>query len=331
MIHKNLDPELAPAVPGMLSIFGDLDRSSMTLEDIPKMRKALATAQAAMAEGVEPNPNVSCEERFIPGPEGAPGVRVKIYRPKNQSETLPCLYHIHGGGMILGSIDGEEAQLSSYAEKLHAVIISPDYRLAPEHPYPAPVEDCYAGLKWAAENASELKIDPKRLVIGGESAGGGLAAGTALLARDRKGPEIAYQYLIYPMLDDRNITPSSREFSGEWPGWSLELNELGWKAYLGELAGTNDVPSYAAPAREEDLSNLPPAYIEVGALENFRDEDIDYAKRLMQAGVSVELHVYPGAFHGFEVANPEAKISQKAVNLRMSALTKALHPEEQAR
>lgn len=326
MLHKNLDPELAPAVPNMLTIFGDLDRSSLTLEDIPKMRQALANAQAAMGDSVEPNPNVSCEERFIPGPEGAPDVRVKIYRPLNQLEALPCLYHIHGGGMILGSIDGEEAQMASYAEKLNAVVISPDYRLAPEHPYPAPVEDCYEGLQWAAENTSELRIDPKRIVVGGESAGGGLAAGTVILARDRKGPEIAYQYLVYPMLDDRNETPSSRQFSGEWPGWSLELNELGWKAFLGDLSGKENVPSYAAPAREEDLSNLPPAYIEVGALENFRDEDIDYAKRLAQADVSVELHVYPGAFHGFEVANPTAKISQNAINLRINALTKALHP-----
>jgi len=325
MVHKNLDPELKAAVPHMQAMFGDVDMSSLTLEDIPKMRQALADAQSGAADGVEPNPNVSCEEKMIPGPEGAPDVRVKIYRPIHQSETLPCLYHIHGGGMILGGIDGEEAQMSSYADELNAVVVSADYRLAPEHPYPAPVEDCYAGLKWVSEHASELQVDPKRIVVGGESAGGGLAAATALLARDRKGPEVAYQYLIYPMLDDRNVSPSSQQFTGNWPGWSRERNELGWKAFLGD-AGKENVSPYAAPAREEDLSNLPPAYIEVGALENFRDEDIDYAKRLMQADVSVELHVHPGVFHGFEVANPIAKVSQRATKLRMNALNQALHP-----
>lgn len=325
MIHKNLDPEFEAVVPQMQALFGIDDMSSLTLDDIPAIRKTLADAQAAMAAGIAPNPNVTCEERMIPGPKGEPDVRVKIYRPNNQSETLPCFYHIHGGGLILGSIDGEEADMSLFSEKLNTVVVSVNYRLAPEHPYPAPVEDCYAGLQWVAENANELRIDPTRIVVGGESAGGGLAAATVLLARDRKGPEVAYQYLIYPMLDDRNESPSSKEFTGNWPGWSRELNELGWRAYLGN--NKRDVSPYAAPARAEDLSNLPPAYIEVGALEVFRDEDIDYAKRLMQQNVSVELHVHPGVFHGFEVGNPEAEVSKFAMDLRFRALRKALHPE----
>ncbi|SFE05428.1 Acetyl esterase/lipase [Lentibacillus persicus] len=329
MIHKNLDPEFEAAVPLMQAMFGNVDMSSLSTDKIPAIREALAEAQSAMAEGVEPNPNVSCEEKMIPGPEGAPDVRVKIYRPINQSESLPCFYHIHGGGMILGTIDGEEAQMALFAEELNAVVVSVDYRLAPEHPFPAPVEDCYAGLKWISEHASELQIDPETIAVGGESAGGGLAAGTVLLSRDRKGPDVAFQYLIYPMLDDRNITASSQEFTGNWPGWSRELNELGWNAFLGGSAGEENVSPYAAPARAKDLSNLPPAYIEVGALEVFRDEDIDYAKRLMQSGVSVELHVHPGVFHGFEVANPEAKISQHAMNLRMNALNKALNSKKE--
>ncbi|MBM4761231.1 alpha/beta hydrolase [Bacillus sp. B15-48] len=326
MIHKNLDPELAPAVEPMQAIFGEIDKASLTLEDIPVMRKALASALAGMATNGVQNPNIICEERRIPGPEGDPDVRVKIYRPTDQSGTLPCFYHIHGGGLILGGIDEEQLKMELFAEKLNTVVISVDYRLAPEHPFPAPVEDCYAGLKWAAEHASELRIDPDRIVVGGESAGGGLAAATILLARDRNGPKVSFQYLIYPMLDDRNITPSSQQFTGNWPGWSKELNELGWLAYLGDQVGSDNVSPYAAPARANDLSNLPPTYIEVGALENFRDEDIDYAKGLMQADVSVEFHVYPGAFHGFEVANPMAKVSQKALNLRLSALEQALHP-----
>jgi acetyl esterase/lipase len=183
--------------------------------------------------------------------------------------------------------------------------VSVEYRLAPEHPHPAPVEDCYAGLKWMVEHAVEIGVDPSRIALAGPSAGGGLAAATALVARDRGGPPLACQILIYPMLDDRNITPSSREFAGI-PGWSREANISGWTALLGDKTGTEDVSPYAAPARASDLSNLPPTLIQVGELEVFRDECVDYALRLMQAGVSTELHVYPGAYHGWEIFVPTA-------------------------
>ena len=189
------------------------------------------------------------------------------------------------------------------------------------------IHDCYAGLQWTVANAAELNIDPTRIAVGGESAGGGLSAGTCLFARDRGGPEIAFQYLIYPMLDDTNTTPSSLEFADGWPGWPREMNLVAWDAYLGDASGSDAVSPYAAPTRATDLSNLPPAYIDVGVLEVFRDEDIDYANRLMQAGVPVELHVYPGVFHGWELATPTAAVTQIATANRRAAMKRALHPD----
>jgi acetyl esterase/lipase len=184
-----------------------------------------------------------------------------------------------------------------YALDIDCVVVSMQYRLAPEDPYPAGVEDCYAALVWTVQHADELGIDATRIAVGGESAGGGLAAATALLARDRKGPELVFQALTYPMLDDRNNTPSARELH-DIPSWSQQHNDSAWRAVLGMKAGSPDVEPYAAPARATDLSGLPPTLIQVGEIDVFRDEDITYATRLLQAGVPTELHVYPGAYHG---------------------------------
>ena len=204
------------------------------------------------------------------------------------------------------------------------------YRLIASTLSPEPANDvwhdCYAGLQWTVDNAAELHIDPTRIAVGGESAGGGLAAATCLLARDRGGPEVGFQYLIYPMLDDRNVTPSSREFADGWPGWPRELNVVAWEAVLGGQVGSDEVSPYAAPARATDLANLPPVYIDVGNLEVFRDEDIEFANRLMQAGVPVELHVYPGVFHGWEMATPHAAVTKLATANRRAAMKRALHP-----
>jgi acetyl esterase/lipase len=224
--------------------------------------------------------------------------------------------------MVIGVPEIDDALMIGYAEQLGAVVVSVDYRLAPEHPYPAPVEDCYAGLVWTAKAAGELGIDPARIAVGGASAGGGLAAATVLLARDRGGPDVAFQLLVCPMLDDRNITPSSHEFA-EAIVWDRAANIFGWTALLGDRIGTDDVPPYAAPARATDLSGLPPAFIDVGELEVFRDEDIDYALRLSQAGVSTEFHLYPGAFHGFDGMVPDAELSKRAKAARLAALKRA--------
>ncbi len=320
--RSNLDPELAPA----LAFFEQLGLPELTLASIPARRQQFRDMIALMHATIPPNPNVAQEDRRVPGPAGAPDVLVRIYRPMATaaaSAPRPAIYWIHGGGMIVGDIGMDDTTCAALVEKLGCVVVSVEYRLAPEHPHPAPVEDCYAGLAWTAEHAQALGIDRARLAIAGASAGGGLAAATALLARDRGGPRLAYQCLIYPMLDDRNITASSREFSAI-PSWSRESNLVGWTALLGEHMGKPGVSPFAAPSRATDLSGLPPALVQVGELEVFRDEDIEYATRLMQAGVATELHVYPGAFHGWDMSAPTSGSAKRMIADRMSALARAL-------
>jgi len=235
---------------------------------------------------------------------------------------VPVLYWMHGGGMVIGSFDMNDELLMGAVDRLGIAAVSVEYRLAPEHPDPAPVEDCYAGLVWTAENATRYGFDAGRIAVGGQSAGGGLAAGTALLARDRGGPQLAFQLLLEPMLDDRSITPSSTAYDGTVV-WDRSDNQSGWAALLGERLGTEEVTPYAAPARATELAGLPPALVDVGELETFRDETIIYAQRLLTAGVSTELHVYPGAFHGFDLLAPDSTVAHRAWALRWSALARA--------
>jgi acetyl esterase/lipase len=198
-------------------------------------------------------------------------------------------------------------------KEANCVVVSVDYRLAPEHPYPAPIEDCYAALKWIADNAEPLNIDSNRIGVAGASAGGGLTAALTLLARDRQYPSICFQMPLYPMIDDRNNTPSTNEIK-EGFVWNQKTNEAGWKMYLGEIYGTDNIPVYAAPARAEDYSNLPYTYTFVGQLDPFRSETLTYVTKLAQAGVDVEFHLYPRAYHWFEGLNPNANVSIHAVN-----------------
>ena len=207
-----------------------------------------------------------------------------------------------------------------------AIVVDVDYRLAPEYPYPAGMEDCYDGLKWISDHVKDLNIDSSRIGLMGESAGGGLAASIAIKSRDSGGPRILFQALIAPMLDDRNITSSSLLCSGAWPSWPREMNLLGWHALLGDLAGTSDVSQYAAPSRAKYLGNLPPSYIEVGGMEVFRDEDIDYASRMMADNVPVELHVYPGTFHSWHSQAPEASVTKRAISNRIEWIRNHLRP-----
>lgn len=193
--------------------------------------------------------------------------------------------------------------------------VTVEYRLAPEFPDPYPVEDCYAGLVWTSDHAEELGIDPTQLIVAGASAGGGLAAGIALLARDRKGPALAGQVLIYPMLDDCDNTISTSQIDGEGI-WDRSSNVMGWTALLGERKGTDDVSIYAAPARATDLSGLPRTFIDCGSAEVFRDEDVAYATALWQAGVQAELHVWPGGFHGFDMSAPDSVLGKKMISTR---------------
>ncbi len=224
----------------------------------------------------------------------------------------------------MGDIEQDDRLMKQLVKRIGCVAASVDYRVAPEHPFPAPVEDCYAGLKWLFDNADQLGVDKSRIAIGGASAGGGLAAGLALLVRDRKEVPVIFQLLIYPMIDDRNQTPASYAITDPRV-WNRESNRLGWKAYLGREGGAPDVSPYAAAARATDLTNLPPAFISVGTLDLFVDENIEYAQRLIQAEVPTELHVYPGAFHGFDLFAPAAQVSKQFKADRDNALKRALH------
>ena len=310
LIHPDVrEPleQLLAAIPGGFNSIPDIAQ-----------RRATVTQLLAAIE-IPPNPNVTSEDRMVPGPDGAPDIRVRIYRPTDATGTLPGIYFIHGGGMILGDIDGEDAVATQICERVDAVVVSVEYRLAPEHPYPAPVEDCYAGLVWMARHAGELRFDPERLAVYGGSAGGGLTIATSMLARDRGFPALRFQMPIYPMIDDRNETPSSHEIT-DIGLWDRAGNIEAWKWYLGD--GKPD--QYAAPARAEDLTGLPPTFIDVGTVDLFRDEDITFAMRLMQAGVPTELHVNPGAYHAAEVFAPECELSGVIWARRIEALRRAL-------
>ncbi|MFF0156674.1 alpha/beta hydrolase [Streptomyces sp. NPDC005263] len=263
------------------------------------------------------------EDRVVPGPDGCPGVPLLICRPTAAGGPRPVIYHVHGGGMVIGNNRSGVDMIVDWARELNAVVVSVEYRLAPEHPHPAPVEDVYAGLSWTADHAREIGGDLERIVIAGVSAGGGLAAALTLLLRDRKGPRPVGQLLMGPMLDDRNDTPSAHQMQGSGV-WDRTANEAGWTALLGGRRGGPDVSPYAAPARAEDLSGLPPAYLDVGSAETFRDEVVAYASRIWQAGGVAELHVWPGGFHGFEGFAPQAALARAALDARLNWLRRLL-------
>jgi acetyl esterase/lipase len=273
----------------------------LTLDNIDDVR-------AAMAERpVEPlSDDVIRTDHVI---DTTTGVSVRVHRPVGAKGRLPCVYWMHAGGYVLGSNVGDDLRFDTWCPELGCVGVAVEYRLAPEHPYPIPLDDCYAGLAWVHANAGEIGVDESRIGIGGASAGGGLAAGLALLARDRGDLPVRFQLLIYPMIDDRQITPSSTWIDPIWPP---SANNFGWTAYVGSVKGGPDVPAYAAAARATDLSGLPPTLISVGAIDGFCDEDVEYATRLRHAGIPVELHVYPGAPHGFDGFGVGSEIARRA-------------------
>lgn len=277
-----LDPSIAACLD-KLPIITDTQANADTLDEM----RAGSLPAAPLSDAVERVDYVIRED---------PRLTVRVHQQKGTKQSnRPCVYSIHGGGYVMGSVDMDDGLFDILCQKTDCVGISVEYRLAPEHPYPIPIEDCYEGLAWVFANAESLGIDPARVGIHGLSAGGGLAAALALMVRDRGEHRLAYQVLDCPMLDDRQITASSQ---AELIGWTKESNEFGWRSYLGDLYGRDDIPYIAAPSRATDLSGLPPAYICVGGADGFRDEDIAYALRLGECGVPCELHVYPGAPHG---------------------------------
>ncbi|MFJ8025459.1 alpha/beta hydrolase [Streptomyces sp. NPDC096311] len=308
------DPEISAFMSQLPP--GVFDFDEWTLETVAQRRAARAQdAVAALPETT----TVSHEERVDDD------VRVRVYSPPAPAAARPCVYWIHGGGYISGSGLTVDARLNRWAQALDCVVVSVDYRLAPEHPYPAPLLDCYAGMEWTVEHADRLGIDTGHILVAGSSAGAGLAAALTLFARDREGPRLGLQLLIYPMLDDRQSTPSSRREGAAV--WGRPANALGWRAYLGPLGAEGaDVPGYAAPARAQDLTGLPPACVVVGGADLFRDESVAYAARLLAAGVETELHVYPGVPHGFEVLVPTADVSRRCDADITGALRRALRP-----
>lgn len=313
-----LDPALRPIMESDLVPAIDLSTGAIAL------RERMITMRTQMAASMPEIPDVKARDVVVPGfaldGGDSPEVTVRVYEPDDR-KTDAVLYWIHGGGMIAGRYDLDEFMVKNWSSTFGCVAVSVEYRLAPEDPYPAPLNDCYAGLLWTYRELSE------RVVVVGASAGGGLAAGTALLARDRGEVSIAAQMLIFPMIDDRDETASNQEIV--FPKcWNRPANVFGWKSYLGHLYGSTDVSLYAAPARATttDLRGLPPAYIDVGELDAFRDEDIEYAQKLLAAGVACELLVTPGAFHASEGYNAEAPSSRRIARSRMDFLSRALAP-----
>lgn len=310
-----VNPELLP----LLEMFDSFSQSPMSADNLIE-RRGMAT--------MFPDPGddgVVVDVRTVPGPAGAPDIGLRILRPKGATGPLPVIYHIHGGGYVMGSAEFYEPVSRPLVGKLGCALVSVDYRLAPETPYPGPLDDCYAGLAWVFAHAEAEGFDINRIGVKGESAGGGLAAALALLARDRGEYPLAFQHLIYPMLDDRTGSGSEPPAHiGEFV-WTVESNRFGWASLLGGAPGGGDVPAYAAPARATDLSGLPPTFLYIGALDLFVEEDIDYARRLIRAGVPTELHVIPGAFHGFEL-QADAQIVLQARELTLSALRRFLAP-----
>jgi len=305
--------------PQLLALLDTVPAIDLTPDILPMFR----SAPPRFATDARDKDRTDMTARSIPGPAGAPDVGVVVYRPNGARGALPCILHIHGGGYVMGSAIGQEATHRPMAADLNCMIVSVEYRLAPETRFPGALEDCYAALKWLVENAAALGVDANRIGVMGESAGGGLAAGLALMARDRGEYKLAFQHLIYPMIDDRTGSRADpHPYVGEFV-WTPQRNNFGWASLLGVEPGSDGVSPYAAAARAEKLEGLPPTYIATGSLDLFLEEDLEFARRLLRAGVPVELHVYPGGFHGFQWET-KADISITAKRDTFAALAKAI-------
>jgi acetyl esterase/lipase len=312
-----LDPEILQSVMALLSSGHELPAPTVR-DDWRALRDKGEAALAGIEATLPEHRQVSRADYEARSADGAP-VRLRWYTPPDHDfgGAGPAVVYLHGGGMIAGTLDLHDRFAAAYVADSAVPMLAVDWRRAPEHPHPCPVEDSYAGLAWLVAHAGRVGADPARIALMGDSAGGGLAAGAALLARDR-GTPVARQVLIYPMLDDRTTVPDPALVP--YAGWSYDDNYTGWHALLGDAIGGPGVPGPAAPARARDLAGLPPAYVEVGELDIFRDEAIEYARRLSAAGVSAELHVHPGCPHGFDRAAPTADVTRRSRADRLRVL-----------
>ncbi|MGG3471269.1 alpha/beta hydrolase [Neobacillus pocheonensis] len=301
--------------PDLKKMTDDMQELHLTYKTLARVREAFnEQVDVSIPEGLP----VEVTEKQVPGPPGAPDVRIILFTPIHAPAPRPGYLHIHGGGMVLRSADDCNKDNAVLATTLGCTVVSVDYRLAPETKHPGQVEDCYAALKWMHLNANEIGVDLERIAIGGESAGGGIAACLAVLARDQGEVNIIFQRLQSPMLDDRTCVAEPHPYTGEY-SWSPDNNRFGWQALLGCESGGEGVSPYASAPRAEDLSGLPPAFISVGAIDLFVDECMDFAKRLIRAGVPTELHVYPGAHHAaWQVS--EARVTIAEYRDRLEAL-----------
>lgn len=320
-MRERIDPEVRAGLDAYLEATGP--RGLASIGDVAARRARYGELTALRRRASQILTAVEVTDVCAPGNAGDPPARLRVYRPKSVLPGGACLYYIHGGGMVLGSADSTDLIAEPLTMRLDCVTVAVDYRLAPENPHPAPVDDCYAGLQWIWSNAKRLQVDRQRIVIYGASAGGGLAAATTLMARDQEGPQIAYQLLANPMLDDRNESASSHQIR-DLGAWDRDENIEAWKLLLDDHAGAKDISAYAAPARAESLAGLPPTFIDVGDLDVLRDEGVEFATRLMQSGVPVDLRVYAGAVHGSEFWAPESALAKRIVDARMAALNHAM-------
>lgn len=313
-------PPFDPELEAVLPVLDGLVPKNVTLDDVDTFR-ALTTSPP-IEETIAGRP-ILHTVRTVPGPVGAPDLTVSVFERTDHTRPGPGIFHTHGGGLIGGDRFVGAGVYLDWVERFDAVVVSVEYRRPPEHPDPAPIEDVYAGLVWTADHAAELRVDPARIVIAGESAGAGLTAGLALLARDRNGPDVLGQVLMYPLLDERNDTVSSHQDDSAGT-WDRTSTETAWDAYLGDRRRTGSASIYASPSLATDLSHLPPAFIDVGSAELLRDEDVAYASAIWAAGGSAELHVWSGGFHGFDQIVPAAAVSRAATAARTIWLERLL-------
>jgi acetyl esterase/lipase len=314
--RPGIDPELHTLLAGVPL------GSELSTDMLAQVRPFASAPLAPLIEGRA----VNHREITIPGPDGA-RILLSILTPARVDPSIaaPCVYWMHGGGMVMGDRFSQIDIPLEWLDEFGAVVVSVDYRLAPEFTGTALVDDCYQGLLWIEANAGALGIDPSRIIVAGASAGGGLAAGVTLMARDRGTPAIAAQVLICPMLDHRNDTTSSRQYSGGPGVWTREMNEFGWQSVLGGQTAST-VSRYVSPAVADDLSGLPATYIDAGTAEVFRDEDVAYATRIWADGGQAELHIWAGGFHGFDALYPHARLSAAARRTRTDWLARLLNP-----